>query len=111
MKILLHKYLKLVSLLALPFCAAMNSPANPDQPRVIPGQYIVVLKQNARHADVANAHGLNPHRFYSHALNGFATAVPERRLRALKSDPRVALVEPELEVFALGQTVAPGIQR
>src|SRR5438445_2742401 len=107
----LTKHLKVVLILALSLCAAMHSPADPNQSRVIPGQYIVVLTPDATHAEVASAHGLRPHRFYSHALNGFAATVPEGRLQALRNDPRVTLVEPDLEAFAVAQTVPPGIQR
>ena len=74
-------------------------------------EYIVVLKQSARSDDVVREHGLQPRRRYKHAVNGFAGQIPEGRLRSVKNDPRVVLVEPDVVITALGQTVPDGVRR
>src|SRR5215510_13396180 len=105
METILEKHLKYLGVFALYLLAASNLFAENDdaESRPIPGQYIVVLKQGHEPSAVFNAHALNPHRVYSHALSGFVAAVPAARLSALKNDPRVAFVEQDLEVSALGQ--------
>jgi subtilisin len=69
----------------------------------IPGQYIVVLKDGASPANVANAHGVTADFTYSTALNGFAFRGSARAAAALAKNPHVdyviadqavALVEP-----------------
>src|SRR5436309_3476634 len=77
----------------------------------IVGEYIVVLKGPARGEEVAQQHGFVARHHYKHALNGFAGHIPEGRLRALQSDPRVEFIEQDIEVHALGQTVPTGIRR
>ena len=98
-------------MLALPILAVSNLFGEPQRLIGATGQYIVVLKEGVRPAEVANTHALNPHRVYAHALNGFASVIPQARLRALQNDPRVSFVEPDLQVSALGQTVPYGVLR
>jgi len=81
------------------------------QPYAIPGRYIVVLKHGHGPAVVANTHSLKPHHVYSHALNGFAGEISAERLDALRKDPRVDLIEPELQLFASAQTIPNGVKR
>ena len=78
--------------------AAKNSAAHSSSASAagIPGKYIVVFKAgveaNGAASDMARAHGLGLDHVYSHALNGFAAAIPDARLNAVKSDPRVESV-------------------
>ncbi len=81
------------------------------QPYAIPGRYIVVLKQGHRPADVLARHSVKAHHVFSHALNGFAGEIPADRLEALRRDPRIELIEPELELFATAQTLPTGVKR
>jgi len=74
-------------------------------------EYIVVLKPGARGEEVARQHGLAARHHYRHALNGFAGHIPEGRLRALQNDPRVELIEQDVEVYAFSQIVPTGIRR
>jgi len=81
-----------------------------------PGQYIVVLKDNAAdpaaEADrLARVHGLGLGHVYGAALKGFAATVPAARLRALVQDPGVQYVEPDQTVSADTQTLPRGIDR
>src|SRR5262245_5495433 len=73
--------------------AAPVLPAQPEQSRFIPGEYIVSLKSGNNPAEVASAHGLKRRQTYSHALTGFAASIPDGRLHALQNDPRVELIE------------------
>ena len=68
--------------------------------------HIVLLSPTASAAEVARSHGLGLVSVYRHALSGMAVTVPAGRLRALKRDPRVLLVEPNLTVKVLGE---PGV--
>ena len=70
-----------------------------------PDRYIVVLKEGADSNAVAKEHGRRygaSVRFvYGAALDGYAAEIPAGRLGELRSDPRVAYVEPDREVTAL----------
>ena len=69
-----------------------------------PDRYIVVLKEGADSNAVAKEHGRRygaSVRFvYGAALDGYAAEIPAGRLGELRSDPRVAYVEPDREVTA-----------
>lgn len=71
----------------------------PAQEDLIPGQYIVVFKDDvnspARLAnEIARANGLKLRHTYRYALRGFSASVPEGRLAALERHPRVQSVRP-----------------
>lgn len=72
----------------------------------IPGQYIVVLKDDAdaegAAEELVKAHGLGHLGTYKHALKGFAATIPDGKLNAVKKDHRVAFVSEDHEVSALG---------
>ena len=72
------------------------------QARVVPGQYIVVLKSDARSAVVANAHarsaGARILAVYGAALKGYAAHLTPAQLAAVRADPRVAFVEADRTV-------------
>ncbi|KAA1425674.1 S8 family peptidase [Nocardioides antri] len=81
--------------------------------RVIQGQYIVVMKDNASVAATRDArrdavqHGGDILFDYSAALDGFAARLPDRALQALENNPRVAYVEADRTVTALGDQYDP----
>lgn len=60
---------------------------------VIPGRFIVTLRDGASPATVAREHGVAPDYVYSHALNGFAGSMSEAARSGLLRDARVARVE------------------
>jgi aqualysin 1 len=68
---------------------------------VIPGSYIVVLREApglARAASVASAMGVASsamRHVYNHALNGFAADLSPADVERLARDPRVAFIEPD----------------
>jgi aqualysin 1 len=87
------------------------------QARVVPGQYIVVLKEDSRSAVVANAHarsaGARILAVYGAALKGYTARLTPAQLAAVSADPRVAFVEADRTVtLATTQTNAPwGLDR
>lgn len=87
------------------------------QARVVPGQYIVVLKSDTRSAVVANAHarsaGARILAVYGAALKGYAARLTPAQLAAVRADPRVAFVEADRTVsLSTTQTNAPwGLDR
>ncbi len=87
------------------------------QARVIPGQYIVVLKADSRSVVVANAHarsaGARILAVYGAALKGYTARLTPAQLAAVRADPRVAFVEADRTVsISTTQTNAPwGLDR
>ena len=80
------------------------------QARTIPGQYIVVLENDVRAADVAAAHGrLGAHVLgvYGAALTGYTARLAPSELAAVRADDRVAFVEPDRTVHALTTQTNP----
>jgi subtilisin family serine protease len=70
-----------------------------------PGMYIVVLKDSvsdpaAVAAEHGRADGAQVSHVYSYALKGYAAAIPESRVAAVRADPRVAAVAADSEVTA-----------
>jgi subtilisin family serine protease len=74
--------------------------------KAIPGQYIVVLRNNLDASSVANdltqRHGGQIKYVYEHALKGFALQASEAQAIALSRDARVDYVEEASEVVVTG---------
>jgi subtilisin len=79
------------------------------------GSYIVVLKDTASPSTLARAHadryGARVGHVYRHALKGYSATLSSDRVAALKADPNVAAVAPDLPVNAFVQTLPTGIDR
>ena len=56
-------------------------------------------------------HGGQLGHVYEHALKGFSGALPATAVAALRQNPAVKLVEPDLVMHALGQTIPTGVDR
>ena len=99
---------------------------NGQREEKIPGQYIVVFKDNVADADLAaedmaKKHGLNLTNKYSHVIKGFAATISDAELAEIKNDPRVDFVSEDRVVYADGkpgqtivqsaQTIPTGIKR
>src|SRR5574341_176155 len=85
-------------------------------PQVVPGQYIVVLKENVGNIpavanEMARTHAVGLLQVYGYALKGFAATVPPGRLNGLQADPRVEYVEADQEVTIFAQTLPTGVDR
>ena len=91
-----------------PGTAAAPGPSAGD---VIPGRYIVVLKDGASRADIVRNYGLAVSQVYTDVLNGFAGPISAERARALAADPLVKSVEPDRVFGIAGQTVPSGVER
>lgn len=108
MRCLLLTFVALAVVLALPLGAAGE--------RGGAERYIVVLKDSvADPGAVASEHG---RRYgagvgfvYSHALKGYSAVIPSDRLAEIRSDDRVAYVEPDGTVEIVAQTLPWGIDR
>ena len=86
-------------LLVLAFAlAALAFPAS-SLAKVIPGQYIVVLKDGASQSQVVADHKRKDDAqvvmTYGHALKGYAAKLSPAALQKVKADPRVAYVTPD----------------
>ncbi|HLN76936.1 MAG TPA: S8 family peptidase [Nocardioidaceae bacterium] len=102
--------------LALPMTAT-NAVAAQDQAPLrgagqadaIPGEYIVVMKQNAPKQavgsakDRARSEGGKIHFTYTHTISGFSAHLPARALEAMRNNPNVDYVEADQEI-ALSST-------
>ena len=101
----------LLVLALVPSVALAAPPAD-----VIPGQYIVVLRDGAPDVPAvanehARSHGVGLLHLYEHALKGYAATIPAARLAAIRSDARVAFVSEDRSVSTTAQTLPTGINR
>lgn len=84
------------------FAANDHQDIGDNRPEVIPGRYIVMLKDGqgpvrdmpaATIEAFARRPGVKTHHVYAHAAKGFAADLTDEALEALKRDPRVAYIE------------------
>jgi subtilisin family serine protease len=87
-----------LTLTLIVFCGGIGLPglvAGADD-EIIQDHYIIKLRPNQNAAAVANemalTHGLGLGHIYRHALHGFSAFVPQGRLNALRSDPRIVSI-------------------
>jgi subtilisin len=83
--------------------------AEAQAPSFVPGQFIVVLKDQVANpqavaADLAQQHGAELLHVYDVVLKGFAARVPGAALRAIAGDARVKYVERDQYATAIGCT-------
>jgi subtilisin family serine protease len=85
-----------VAILAFGFLAVPKTRAEKNNTGKIPGQYIVVFKDNVDVEAVTNElvknQGLGHLFTYTSVLKGFAATIPDAKLAKIKNDPRVAAV-------------------
>ncbi|HEY0015976.1 MAG TPA: S8 family peptidase [Longimicrobium sp.] len=72
----------------------------------VEGQYIVVLHEGADPRSVAAVAGVSPRLVYTSALNGFAAALNQGQLNALRHNPQVDYVEQD-QVGGIAVTQSP----
>ena len=121
--LLLSLFLCVILITALPASAKeQENPKKPDKPDkdIIPGQYIVVLRDSVQDPDfsageVAKRHRFNLDGVYTKALKGFYARIPDSAVEAVAQDPDVASVEPDRMVYTaqqvLPQVVPTGVMR
>lgn len=78
-----------------PGVEVVDSPAFASEAQVIPGRFIVTVRDGSSPAAIASDHGVAPDFVYSHALNGFAGAMSDAARSGLLADARVSRVEPD----------------
>lgn len=88
-------------------CSETSDPTNPsatpdvaysaasDNADIIPGRFIITLRDDASPAAVASEHGVRPDFVYTAALTGFAGAISEAAQGGLVRDARVLRIEPD----------------
>ncbi|HEV2148257.1 MAG TPA: S8 family peptidase [Longimicrobiaceae bacterium] len=113
------------SVLALAACAdegqsPIAAPSAPEAPvfaaagsRVIPDQYIVVLREGANPRSVAAIAGVEPQHVYTAVLNGFAATLNAGQVGALRNNPNVEYIEQDqaVELSATQSSATWGIDR
>lgn len=77
--------------------------------RIIPGRFIIVLKNEVTNPGevaqiLSDRHGLVKRHVYRAALKGFSANIPAQKMQAVKADPRVSYVEPDLVIRAIEET-------
>src|SRR5215203_3021336 len=81
---------------ATPGDGKQQAAAEKSAGQVVPGRYIVVLKDDADAQNVAEAHsrrlGVEVTSTYQHALRGYAAKIPSARVSEVKADPHVLFV-------------------
>ncbi len=95
--------------------AAGSGSAGKGDRDVIPGRYIVVLRDGAAAGqdvgDIEREDGFVADQVYGKAIRGFAAQLSPDQVRKLKDDGRVASIEPDRIVTAFPQTLPTGVHR
>ncbi|MFI9816777.1 S8 family serine peptidase [Saccharothrix variisporea] len=93
--------------------ATLPAAATPDTGPT--ADYIVTLRAGtdptALARSVTDRHGGHVGHVYRHALTGFSATLTPSAARALRHDPRVGSVEPDVLVHTTDQTVPTGVDR
>ncbi len=99
--------LVLATALSIAACSESSEPTNPsatpnvsysaasDNADVIPGRFIITLRDGVNPSAVAAEHGARPDFVYSRVLNGFAGPISEAARSGLMRDARVLRIEPD----------------
>jgi len=79
--------------------------ANDENAKYIPGEYIVVFKDDvdvdAETSRVEKENGIFSKFKYKHALKGFAASIPTQAIEKIRSNPRVKYIEQDQEVNSI----------
>ncbi|MFL5609978.1 MAG: S8 family serine peptidase [Gemmatimonadaceae bacterium] len=89
--------------------AACSDGSNPTRPtlaadpklsvsanaEVLPGRFMITLRDDANPESVASEHGVRPDFTYTHALTGFAGVISDAARSGLMRDARVLRIEPD----------------
>jgi subtilisin family serine protease len=95
-----------------------TTPASDRAPAhsLIPGRYIVVLKDEVRDPTAvarehAQRHGARVLHTYQHALKGYAARIPDQRLDEMLAEERIDYIERDSTVTTVAQKLPWGINR
>lgn len=78
---------------------------------IIPGRYIVLLKETASPSVVSESLGFSRIQTYEYVFNGMTITATESEISQFRNDPRVVAIEPDRIVRAFAQTLPTGINR
>jgi subtilisin family serine protease len=92
------------------------TPGQASPEGIIPGQYIVVLKEGVREPTAvarahAQRHGGEVLYTYQYAIKGYAARIPAQQLDRVRADEQVAYVEPDKTAEIVAQTLPWGFNR
>ena len=87
-----------------------------EQDAIVPGQYIVVLKDSVDHPGAVAESQTERHRgrlgfVYRHALEGYSAKLSDAAVEALRQNPNVKYVSPVHKYEATAQTTPAGVKR
>ena len=88
-------------------CASMLPQATASG-RVVPDDYIVLVKSGKLPSVVAGRHGIAARFEYTEVVNGFASSIPAQALAHVLKDADVEMVVVDREVEAIGKTAGGG---
>jgi len=80
---------------------------------LLPGRFIITVRDGVNPSDVARAHGVSPQFVYTHALNGFAGEISDAAQNGLLGDGRVTRIEPDgvMEIVTTQANATWGLDR
>ncbi|MFH1123979.1 MAG: protease inhibitor I9 family protein, partial [Pseudomonadota bacterium] len=112
--LILFLFLCVIFLSASPLFAQKQGLSKFSGKDIIPGRYIVVLRDHVQDPAFAAGTMARSHRFsvdhvYSRALKGFSAKFSNAALRVLERNPDVASIEPDRRVYAVAQTIPTGV--
>lgn len=84
-----------------------GAPLKPGHGKVLPNQYIVVLKDGSDAVAVARRNNVKTKFLYSAALTGFAATLTQSELAKIRKDPAVAYVAPDGETTGSKEAPPP----
>jgi hypothetical protein len=82
-----------------------------EDPSIISGKYIVLLKEEQSASMVAQSLGFARTQTYEHVFSGMTISATEDEISRLREDPRVIAIEPDRIMWAFVQTMPTGIDR
>jgi subtilisin family serine protease len=93
-------------------CSESSNPTRPEltadaklsvssNAEVVPGRFMITLRDDANPAGVASEYGVRPDFIYTHALSGFAGSISDAAREGLLRDARVLRVEPDGIAYAV----------
>ena len=98
--------LLLTILAGISACSEASNPTRPElsvdakfsvssNAEVVPGRFMITLRDDVSPASVASEHGVRPDFVYTHALSGFAGSISDAARAGLLRDARVLRIEPD----------------
>jgi len=109
----MHRLVAFVSVLgllsgAVPVMSAQEPTASAP---IVPGAYIVLVKNSSDPEGTAKKHGISVNHVYKQVVHGFAASLNKHQVKELEGDADVWSIEPDRIVSIAAQTMPSGINR